>query len=398
MLVSLWWLITRQKCLGLITANSQDQLKDNNWAEAKRWLIKLPQFYRAMFDITSEHIYFLPTGSFVTARTASKENPEALHGLHEENMLIIADEASGIPDIVFEVGQGSLSTTGAKLILVGNPTRNSGFFYNCFSKLTDRYKTLKVNSEDIPRARGHIEDIISNYGKDSNEYRVRVLGEFPLADDDTVIPKYLLDAAAKRKVEQIPNVMPVWGLDVARFGNCKTALVKRCSNVVTDIKTWSKRDTMAVAGLVLHEYEDTPNNERPARIFVDSIGIGAGVVDRLLELGLPVVGINVGESPAGRERFINLRAELWWRAREWLEKLDTKITHDQLAIQLMSVTYTYTSNNKMRIETKEHLLDRGLPSPDVADAFILTFSGADRRKSHDRYDRIIKRAISAWTA
>jgi hypothetical protein len=158
---------------------------------------------------------------------------------------------------------------------------------------------------------------------------------------------------------------------------------------------------MEVAGLVMYEYEDTPADLRPAVINVDAIGIGAGVVDRLRELGLPVVGINVGETPSGRERFQNLRAELWWRAREWLEQRDSMLTSEELIAELTTVTYAISSNGKIQIESKDRMLARGVASPDMADSFVLTFSGADRRKEHDRYERQIDRYSkraggSAW--
>ena len=401
----LWWLLTRApNALVLVTANSQDQLRDNNWAEARRWINKLPDPLKDAFEINADHIKLKGLDScFATARTASKENPEALQGLHAENVMIQCDEASGIPDIVFEVGAGSLSTTGAKLLLTGNPTRNQGYFYDAFHSLSARFRTLKVSSEEVPSARGHIEDIIAKYGLESNAFRVRVLGEFPTTDDDAVIPLDLIEAAKVRKVEPIKTIMPVWGLDVARMGNCKTALVKRYGNWLpkSAVKTWSKRDTMEVAGLVMHEYEVCPVGERPAIINIDSVGLGAGVGDRLNELGLPVGLINVGETPSGRERFINLRAELYWRAREWLEQRNSKIESPELCAELTKPTYSFTSSGKIRIETKEQMQARAIPSPDIADAFVLTFAGADRRKEHDLYEkrpRMYWKTSSAWAA
>jgi len=397
----LWWLLTRApNALVLVTANSQDQLRDNNWAEARRWIGRLPGPLKEAFDISSDHIKLKGfEGCFATARTASRENPEALQGLHSEFVMIQCDEASGIDDIVFEVGAGSLSTPGAKLLLTGNPTRHSGYFYDAFHRLRHRFHTMRVSSESVPRARGHIEDIIAKYGLESNAYRVRVLGEFPTADDEAVIPVELVEAAKERQVEKINSIMPVWGLDVARFGNCKTALCKRhCNWLPKDgIKWWAKRDTMEVAGLVMHEYEETDKKDLPAQIYVDAIGLGAGVADRLRELGLPAVAINVGEMASGKERFVNLRAELWWRAREWLEQRQSRLENEELGGQLTTATYSFTSTGKIRIESKEQMLARGIPSPDIADAFILTFSGADRRREHDRYDKPKRRSgESAW--
>ena len=405
--VILWWLLTRSPdALILVTANSQDQLKDANWRQCSKWVGKMPEGLREAFEITSDHIFLKGIdGCYATARTASKERPEVVQGLNAKYMLVLVDEASGVDEIVFDHIVGSLGSINAKMVLTGNPTRNSGFFYDAFHRMAGRFKSMRVNCEDVPSASGHIEDIIVRHGKESNAYRVHVLGEFPTYDDDTVMPLELVEAAQKRDIEPIKTVMPVWGLDVARFGNCKTALVKRFGNWVPKdgVKTWSKRDTMEIAGIVMGEYEATLIADKPAIVMVDAIGIGAGVADRLLELGLPTGVINVGEMPSGKDgRFLNLRAELWWRAREWLEQRTSKIDSPALAGELTLPTYSYTSNGKIRIESKEDMMARAIPSPDMADAFVLTFAGADRRKDHDLYEKRPPRywanKLTAWAA
>ena len=143
-----------------------------------------------MIDVQAERIVVVhdPEDAFAVRRTASKDNPEALQGFHAENLLFLIDEASGIPDIVFEVGMGALSTPGAKVVMAGNPTRTSGFFYDTHHSLRNRWHTMHVNCLDVPRAQGHIDDIKAKYGEISNAYRVRVLGEFPTADDETSFP------------------------------------------------------------------------------------------------------------------------------------------------------------------------------------------------------------------
>ena len=121
-----------------------------------------------------------------------KGQPRGAAGFHAEHLLFLIDEASGIPDVVFEVGMGALSTPGAKVLMAGNPTRTSGFFYDTHHSLRNRWHTMHVSCLDVPRAQGHIEDIRAKYGEGSNAWRVRVLGEFPTADDETVIPLELV--------------------------------------------------------------------------------------------------------------------------------------------------------------------------------------------------------------
>jgi hypothetical protein len=164
------------------------------------------------------------------------------------------------------------------------------------------------------------------------------------------------------------------------------------------IKSWHKRDLMEVAGLIIAEYEDTPSDERPAEILVDSVGLGAGVVDALYHAGLPVRGVNVGESPSGKGRFNRLRDELWWRTREWFDSKEVSIKEDErLIAQLSTLKYKITSTGKIQVEGKEDLMKRGVESPDEADSFVLTMAGLDKRGVADRYERRPKKRRSAWT-
>jgi phage terminase large subunit len=206
-----------------------------------------PDALKAMIDVQAERVVVVqdPEGAFAVRSTASKENLEALQGFHAEHLLFFIDEASGIPDIVFEVGLGALSTPGAKVVMAGNPTRTSGFFYDTHHSLRNRWHTMHVSCLDVPRAQGHIEDIRAKYGDNSDAWRVRVLGEFPTADDETVIPLELIMSAVGRNVSLL-EYYPVWGLDVARFGDDRTALAKRQTNKLLEpVKWWNSTDLMA---------------------------------------------------------------------------------------------------------------------------------------------------------
>jgi hypothetical protein len=167
----------------------------------------------------------------------------------------------------------------------------------------------------------------------------------------------------------------VWGLDVARFGGDRSVLVRRRANLVVDIKVWRNLDLMQLCGAVKAEYDIA--DPKPETIMVDAIGMGAGVVDRLRELGLPILGVNVSESPSvGNYR--NLRAELWYRLRDWLAKRDCKVPKDDTLIaEMTSARYLFTSGGKVQVESKEDMKKRGIPSPDIADALCLTFAAPE---------------------
>lgn len=381
--ITLWFLTTRRPCKIPITANSQDQLRDIVWPEIKKWAGRLPTELRTQIDSTSEKIFLDagPSECFAVARTASKDRPEALQGFHEDNLLFVLEEASGIPDEVFEVAQGALSTPGAKILMVGNPTRTSGYFFDAFHSMRDRWQTMQVSSIDVPRARGHIEDVEAKYGKDSNVYKVRVLGEFPESEEDVVIPLHLIESAVHRQIEPSEAFRMVWGLDVARFGDDRCALAKRRGNVMPDpIKSWRNRDTMQTSGMIMKEYNESKEEDRPNEILVDVIGLGAGVVDRLKELGLPARGVNVAERPALDEQYMRLRDELWFKMRDWFEARDCKMADDPgLIAELADVKYDITSSGKLQVESKDAMKERIARSPDLADALMLTFAGGMER-------------------
>ena len=399
--IVLWALLTHDDVKIPVAANSQNQLRDNNWPEIAKWHKRLPEPLREQIEVQSEKVIIkvAPESAFAVRRTATKENPEALQGLRGTATFYLIDEASGIPDIIFEVAQGSLSSPGAKALLFSNPTRASGFFYDTHHKLRGRWKTFVVNSEDVPRARGHIEDIIQAYGKGSNKYRVRVLGEFPTADDETVIPLELMEAARFREIS-VPNVYPVWGLDVARYGDDSTALCKRKGNMLLEpIREWHQKDTMQVAGLIKAEYEATRPDEKPQEILIDVIGLGAGVVDRLAELRLPVTGINVGESPAAEDLYMRLRDELWFKGRKWFMDRNVIFNDEKTIAELCQPTYDFHSNGRIVVESKKDMKKRGIRSPNRADAFLLTLAaGLDRKVDPGRHRGSKPKRRSGWAA
>jgi hypothetical protein len=374
----LWFLLTRYPVKVVVTAPTSAQLYDALFAELKRWIKELPPALSTLLEPKQERVELKPspTEAFISARTSRAEQPEALQGIHSEHVMLVADEASGVPEAVFEAAAGSMSGHSAVTILLGNPVRSSGYFYDTHNRLRGEWWTQRVSCVDSPRvSKEYVAEMATRYGEESNAYRIRVLGEFPLADDDTMIPMDLIDGAVERDVASSPTAATVWGLDVARFGSDSSALCKRRTNVVTELRTWRNLDLMQLTGAVVAEYQAIAPGDRPTEILVDSIGLGAGVVDRLRELELPVRGINVSESPAMGGTYRNLRAELWGRAKAWLERRDCRLPKDERLIsELATVRYSFTSSAKLQLESKDDIRRRGLPSPDLADAFVLTFA------------------------
>lgn len=383
----LWFVLFHRDLKVPVTANSADQLRDIVWSEIAKWHRELPPFLRDMIEVTAERVFVKvdPEGAFAVARTARKEKPEALQGFHAGILSFILEEASGIEEIVFEVASGALSSEDAWQFMFANPTRTSGYFYRSHHQNRDQWRTYHVPCSYSYRVSpGYAEKIAAEYGLTSNVYRVRVLGEFPLEEDDSVISLGIVQAAIDRKVSAT-DAPVTWGLDVARFGDDATSLCKRRGNVLLEpTREWRKLDLMQVCGIVAMEYRQTSPEYAPASINIDVIGLGAGVVDRLREMGLPARGVNVGEAPATDDgRYMRLRDELWFKARDWFHTRAVQMPPDDALIaELVVPKYKIESSGKIKVESKDEMKKRGEKSPNRADAFCLTFASSDIR--HER--------------
>jgi phage terminase large subunit len=375
--VMTWFANTRAPFKIAVTAPSAPQLFDALWPELRKWFGLLPDGWKNLWDITSDHITLKADQEcFITARTSRSDKPEAMSGLHSQSVLLVGDEASGIDEAVYEAAGGSMSSIGATTLLIGNPSRASGFFWRTHMLERDRWFTMKVSSTDSRRVtKDYTDEIAKRHGIDSNVYRVRVLGEFPEADDNTLIGAELVDSAMLRDVTPDPNQPIIWGVDVARFGTDASCLIKRQGNVVLEMpRRWRNQDTMQLAGAIKAEY-DAQIMTKPQLIVVDVIGIGAGVVDRLNEQDLPILGLNVSEVPSTTGRYARLRDELWVRTKEWLATRAVRLPKDdQLRDDLVAPRYNFLSDGRLQVESKNLMRSRGLASPDSADALIHTFA------------------------
>lgn len=402
-----WYLFTRKAKI-VVTSPTQTQLFDALWAELKSNLNKLPTPLRSLINIKSDRVELIsaPSECFISAKVARPEQPEAFAGVHQspgENgrgcVLLIADEASGVHEKTFEVGAGSMSGDNCTTLMLSNPTKSSGTFYDSHMNPKSTWWTRTWSCIDSPLVSDKfVDEMIERYGEESPEFAVRVLGEFPSVDDNTIIPYHLCKSAIERDIEENPSAMTIWGLDVSRYGNDASALCKRKGNTVTEVMTWKGLDLMQLCGRVKAEYDALHPASQPESIFIDSIGLGSGCVDRLSELGLPAIGINVSESPAMKTNYINLRAELWFKLKAFLENRDCKLPNDDKLInEMIAVRYSFSSSGKAKIESKDEMRKRGMPSPDRADSLVLTMShdsAVALRGGHlSRWNQPIKRNL-----
>ena len=357
-LAAVWHVLMRVPSKTVVTAPTSAQLFDACFAEMKNIAKRLKPPFDDLLEIKSDRIELKsqPETTFISCRTSRQEQPEALAGVHADSVLLLADEASGISPNIFEAASGSMSGHNATTVLTGNPTRNTGFFYDTHNRLKDDWYTMHVSCVDSPRvADDFVEDMKKRYSEDSPAYHVRVLGNFPPSEEDTVIPVALIDQAMNNDIKVHEDTPAIWGLDVARQGSDSSVLAKRQGPIVHPLTVWRNLDLMQLTGAVKAEYDAIDNPaKRPVEIIVDSNGFGAGVLDRLRELDLPARGLNVSERALQKETYLNLRAELWFKIKSWLEGMDVKLPRDDaLWAELAAPRYHFTSSGKLQVESKE---------------------------------------------
>ena len=395
-LAAVWHVLMRVPSKTVVTAPTSAQLFDACFAEMKNIAKRLKPPFDDLLEIKSDRIELRsqPETTFISCRTSRQEQPEALAGVHADSVLLLADEASGISPNIFEAASGSMSGHNATTVLTGNPTRNTGFFYDTHNRLKDDWYTMHVSCVDSPRvADDFVEDMKKRYSEDSPAYHVRVLGNFPPSEEDTVIPVALIDQAMNNDIKIHEDTPAIWGLDVARQGSDSSVLAKRQGPIVHPLTVWRNLDLMQLTGAVKAEYDAIDNPaKRPVEIIVDSNGFGAGVLDRLRELDLPARGLNVSERALQKETYLNLRAELWFKVKSWLEGMDVKLPlDDALWSELAAPRYHFTSSGKLQVESKEAMKKRGVASPDRADAVALCLANVHTTMAYG------SSATSSWS-
>lgn len=296
----------------------------------------------------------------------------------------------GVSDEVFEPVLGSLSTPNAKLIMCGNPTQLSGFFFDSHNKNRSIYMTFKISGENSERvSKAYIKMIIDMYGLDSDVYRVRVAGEFPKAMPDSFIQLDWVENCSKNKASKnYPSNRIDIGVDVARFGDDETII-----NTMFDkryqqpLNILHHNDTMQVTGRIVQIVEQLRAKfiGMPIHIKIDCDGLGVGVYDRLKEIKQQKHWITVKlyechfGATGGKNnendpvKFSNSTGLMWGLIREKVRNNEIELIYDDKQItQLSNRKYTINSDGEIELEKKDKMKKRGLTSPDRGDALGLS--------------------------
>lgn len=390
----LWWILsTRPFCKGTVTANTMGQLSTKTWAQfasmqdaclTGHWF----EINTAKGSMRAYHKEF-PQEWFVSAQTSKEENSEAFAGQHAANStsFYLFDEASGIPDKIWEVAEGGLTDGEPMIFAFGNPTRNVGQFYNCFHRDRNRWTTYKVDSREAQLTnKKQIEEWRGAYGEDSDFFKVRVLGEFPATSTAQLIPTDAVDDAMMREkpgADPSSFAQAIVGLDVARFGDDATVLCTRVGSDCVSIPWQTMRGmdgkqvgerAHAHAQMLLDDY-----GFQIVRINFDRAGIGAAVDEYFrynnMDPRIRVNAVDFSMSSRWPLRYLNKRAEMWSLMKDWLVKKDGVIPKDEeLKEQLIAPEYMFTPKGQIQLEAKKDIKKRLGVSPDRADALCLTFA------------------------
>lgn len=392
----LWFLCCYSYPRIVATAPTKQQLHDVLWSEVSKWMSKSP-LLSEILKWTKTYIYMVGNEKrwFAVARTATK--PENMQGFHEDNMLFIVDEASGVADPIMEAVLGTLSGENNKLLMCGNPTRTSGTFYDAFNSDRALYKCHTVSSADSQRTnKQNIESLIRKYGRDSDVVLVRVFGEFPKQEDDVFIMLSLIEHCCMLDIEESTLMKRIsLGVDVARYGDDETVIALNAGGNVTLQVMFRGQSLMTTVGKVVQQYRHIiaayPTYRGKIYVNIDDCGLGGGVTDRLEEVRkeeklnrMVIVPVNAaarvpddvvvdGGKVKASDIYDNMTTYLWGTVKELLIAEEISLQNDnELVAQLSCRKYRLTSRGKMLLESKEEMKKRGISSPDRADAVALS--------------------------
>lgn len=392
---TLWFLFTHENSRIITTAPTNRQVESILWAE-------ITNLYKNSRVPLGGRI--LKTALHVSekwfALGLSTDDPDRFQGHHAEHLLLIMDEAPGVDPKIYEAAQGILTQENSKCLLIGNPTSPSGPFFDAFNnRLWHSFHISCYDSPAIKDPKAYpalttqkwIDERKEEWGEASPMFISRVLGEFPIEGEDTLIPLNWVHRAVARweKSKETCKISDhvYLGLDVARYGTNKTVLSYFVPNRLMYQKSIQNKSTTDATQLAVKE--GISAGAKLMQITTDDTGVGGGVTDRLRELGYPVLAVNFSQKPTDPFHFRGIRDEMYWFLRELFRSDEIAIPNSDLLLnQLSSIKYTINKRTgKIEIETKDDMKKRGQKSPDESDSLVIAAWGSKRMKASGQFRR-----------
>ncbi|AYD01732.1 hypothetical protein [Neorhizobium sp. NCHU2750] len=382
--VLVWWsLCTHDQLQTAIFGPSEATLKSTIWKELQTLHTRMAEPFRGFYEVSATRISrkVNPSTCFAEYRLASAENISAARGIHSPNVYIFADEASGIPDVVFTDALLNIliADPNPKLCLISNPSHASGFFWRtwCDPEISDQWTHVHGKMTDAPGFDpANLKAIAANYGgPTTRNYRVYVEGEFPLSDESGLIPREHVEYAVQNECFPPENAPIIWGLDPAGQGADSSVLCIRQDNKVLEFKQWNDLNPTQLAYAIKDLYERTPKNQRPVVISIDANGLGYGVYSAVKDLGLPAYECKFAGTPTRHpERYSRVRDQLYAEMADWFAGENVQIPNNAKLIEELCSVQFEDASGKIKIEKKDQIKKRIGRSPDFSDALGLTFA------------------------
>ncbi len=381
-----WAMCTREDTKGVVTANTDNQLRTKTWAEVAKWhrLCICKHWFKltatSIFSTDPEHekswrIDMIPW---------SAGNTEAFAGLHNQGkrILIVFDEASAIDDVIWQVTEGALTDEDTEIIWVafGNPTQNTGRFRECFRRYKHRWSCHQVDSRTVRITnKEQLGKFVADYGEDSDFVKVRVRGMFPKSSAKQFIGTEDVDAAQKRilRKEQFDFAPKIITCDPAWEGDDELVIAMRQGLNFQILRVIEKNDNDIHVANIIAGLEDLHQADA---VFIDA-GYGTGIVSAGRTMGRPwqLVWFSGASSDPG---CLNKRAEMWNGAKKWLQDGGAIDPQDQVLYNdLISPMTVPRPDGKIQLESKKDMKARKMPSPGRADALALSFAWPVAKKS-----------------
>lgn len=386
----IWYLFCWKDAQVPCTAPTGEQMHDILWKELSLWLGRLPEKIKNLYEWQSGYLRMVerPETWFARAKTARKENPEALAGVHGDHVMMAIDEGSGVPDEIINTAEGALTGENVLVITISNPTRLIGWFYDSHHKDKANWQTLHFNSEQSPIVdKSFVDRIIQKHGKDSDEYKIRVVGDF--ANEDAVDDKGFVPLMVRGDFKVVPNSAirfggrKKMGVDPAGEGSNKTKIWVRDAFQAKCVFSEQISNPKQIAQKVIQNCIDYDVDF--CDVWVDNFGEGANVAQEVALLGsndqqqARVNAVNVGDNAEDKEHYLNIRAEASWRMKQWFKAGGEAGETSEIEQQALSLRYRRMTGKGSRIQmmSKELMRKEGYESPDDMDAIMLTFVEED---------------------
>lgn len=380
-----WIMSTRRFAKGVVTANTGDQLRTKTWAEIAKWYKMLVTRHWFILNTGRTNMNMFhrqhPTEWRVDGLAWKEEAPEAFAGLHAVNStpFYLLDEASAISDKIWAVSDGGLTDGEPIRIATGNPTQAAGRFADCFRKHRKRWNCRQIDSRTVEGTNKELlEEMLQDFGPDSDYARMRVLGQFPRFSMKQFISHQQVEGAIERALVFEKYAPTVLGIDIAREGDDLSVIFTRKGRDGRSIPpiALDEKDTMKFGRRIIEHIEFlNRSGQKVDAVFIDAIGVGGPVADylKMHNYGDNLHQVKVGmPHPGGRHR--DIRAYIWDQTRNWLDG-GCIPNIQQLTDDLTGIEYDHTEKTQeLFMEKKKLMKGRGLASPDFGDSLALTFT------------------------